>query len=72
MFAKIGRKLIQGAKAEIEESPPTILDQDRWMNLLEMGLTLGLLAVTILGSLRSNKQPVTVIVNNYIQGGSQV
>ena len=66
MFAKIGRNLMRGAKAEIEENPPIMLDQDRWMDILETGLTLGVLALTILGFRRSNKQPVTVIVNNYI------
>lgn len=67
MFAKIGRKLIQGAKAEIEESPPAMLDQNRWADLIETGLTLGMLALTILGSFRGNRQPVTVVVNNIIQ-----
>lgn len=67
MLTRIGRKLIRGATAEIEENPPAILDQNRWADLLETGLTLGLLALMICGSLRgSSKQPVTVVVNNYI------
>lgn len=69
MFAKIGRKLIQGATAEIEENPPILLDQNRWMDILETGLTLGILALTILGSFRGRQQPVTVVVNNYITKG---
>lgn len=70
MFTKIGRKLIQGAKAEIEENPPEILDQNRWADLLETGLTLGILSLMIFGSLRgSAKQPITVVVNNYITKG---
>ena len=70
MFTKIGRKLMAGAKAEMEEKPPAILDQDRWADLLETGLTLGLMMILIFGSSRgSNKLPVTVIVNNYIQKG---
>ena len=70
MFAKIGRKLVQGAKAEIEEKPPVILDQDRWMDVLETGMTLGLLALTILGAVRGrNQKPITVIVHNYITKG---
>ena len=67
MLTRIGRKLIRGATAEIEENPPAILDQNRWADLLETGLTLGLLALMICGSFRwSSKQPVTVVVNNYI------
>lgn len=67
MFAKIGRKLIQGAKAEIQESPTSLLNQDKWLELAENIITLGLLALTILGSNRGCRQPVTVVVNNIIQ-----
>ena len=52
------------------ENPPDILNQERWANLLETGLTLGILALTILGSFKGGgKQPVTVVVNNYITKG---
>ena len=67
MFAKIGRKLIQGAKAEIQENPESLLNQDRWLDIAENVLTLGLLAVMILGNSRGCRQPVTVVVNNIIQ-----
>lgn len=70
MLAKIGRKLVKGATAEIQENPPAILDQDRWASLLETGLILGTLALVIFGSCRgSSKQPVTVVVNNYLTKG---
>ena len=69
MFTRIGRKLMQGATEKLEENPPTILDQNKWMDLLETGLTLGMLALTILAGFKGNKQPVTVIVNNYITKG---
>ena len=70
MLTRIGRKIIRGATAEIQENPPDILNQDRWADLLDTGMTLGLLAMMIFGSLRgSNKTPVTVVVNNYITKG---
>ena len=60
---------MQGATQQIEEQPPTILDQNRWADLLETGLTLGLLVLTVLWGSRGSKQPVTVVVNNYISKG---
>ena len=70
MLTRIGRKLVRGATAEITENPPAILDQNRWADLLETGLTLGILAMMIFGSFRgSSKTPVTVVVNNYITKG---
>ena len=70
MFAKIGRKLVQGAKAEIEESPPVIFDQDRIFDLLEAVVAFGTLAIVLFGGGKS-KQPVTVVVNNYVNGVQQ-
>ena len=70
MLTRIGRKLVKGATAEIQENPPDILNQDRWMDLLETGLTMSFLLITICGVFRgSSKQPVTVVVNNYISKG---
>lgn len=70
MLMRIGRKLVKGATAEMNENPPEILNQERWANLLETGLTLGILALTILGGFKgAGKQPVTVVVNNYITKG---
>ena len=70
MLARIGRKLIRGATEEIQENPPDILNQDRWADLLETVMTLGILGLMVCGSFRgSSKQPVTVVVNNYITKG---
>lgn len=70
MLSRIGRKLVKGAAAELEENPPAILDQDKWISLLETGMILGTLALMIFGSFRgSSKPPVTVVVNNYIPKG---
>lgn len=58
----IGKKFIQGAKAEILE-PTTGID---WEKVIEAGcalLELGIFAFAMLGGGRSS----TVIVNNYIQ-----
>ena len=70
MFTKIGRKLVQGAKAEIEESPPVIFDQDRIFDLLEAVVAFGTLVIVLFGGGKS-KQPVTVVVNNYVNGVQQ-
>ena len=72
MLARIGRKFIQGAKAELQENPPeleTILDTGKTMDLVETLLSLGILALTIFGMNKAPKTPVTVIVNNYITKG---
>ena len=68
MLRRIGRRIVQGAKAEIQENPPEILEEmrDRWTDLLEMGLMVGLMTMIFFGNRRGSTKPVTVIVNNYI------
>ena len=63
MFTRIGRKLMKGATAELEENPPAALDQEKWSELLETGTLLGLGAMVLLTFLRVPKTPITVIVN---------
>lgn len=63
MFEKLGRKFIQGAKAEIVSPEKPSLD---WEKVIEAGcalLELGIFAFAMLSGGRSS----TVIVNNYIQ-----
>lgn len=44
-----------------------IFDTDRIFDLLEAAIALGTLALVIFGGGRT-KQPVTVVVNNYVNG----
>ena len=75
MISRLGRKLVAGAKAEIQENPPEIklFDTERVIELVEAGIALigiGLLAFSgIRGS--SMKQPMTIINNVYINGIKQ-
>ena len=68
MVARIGKKLIQGAKAELEKDPPKLFDTENVSELIEGILTVGLIGMVIFGLSKRNKAPVTVIVNNYING----
>lgn len=69
MVAKIGKKLIQGAKEELQKDPPKLFDTENVSELIEGILTVGLIGMVIFGlSRRSKPAPVTVIVNNYING----
>lgn len=72
MMAKLGRKLMQGASAELSENPPAILDSDRILDIAEKLLTLGLLALTVCWSMKSGKTPTTIVNNIYINGIKQV
>lgn len=64
MLKRFGRKFIQGAKAELEENPPEILDTDRLMDAVKAGIALLGLGLLIFSE-RPPKQPTTVITNNY-------
>lgn len=66
MFRNLGRKLVQGAKAEIQEKPVQIFDQEAIEGLGELLLGVGILAIAACALLRKPKaeQP---IVNIYIQ-----
>lgn len=70
MLEKIGRKFIKGAKSELQEDPPALFDTKDLSNVAETALALGFLALMILGLTKgsSKAQPVTVIVNNYVNG----
>ena len=64
MLKRIGRKFVQGAKAEIEENPPMIFDPERMLDLAEAVIGLGILAISIFARARSPKA-TTIVINNY-------
>ena len=69
MFKGIGRKLVQGAKAEVQEDPD-LMCPGKLLELAKAGLSLLLLGFTIFASSRSStraaKLPASVtIINNY-------
>lgn len=69
---KLGRKLVQGAKAEIKEGPIEIINTDKLWDAIECGLGLIALALLIFGGVRSPKQTGTTVINNiYINGIKQ-
>ena len=71
MIEKFGRKLIQGAKAEIQEKPVEIFNTDKVLDLIEAVAVFGGIALLIFGGCRSLKKPVTVVNNIYINGIKQ-
>ena len=70
MFVKIGRKLVKGAKAELQESP-VIFNPDRILDLVEAGIAVIALGLMIFGGGRTSKGTTTVINNIYINGIKQ-
>ena len=71
MFQKIGKKLVQGAKAEIQEKPIHILDTERLIEWAELMIPIVIFGLTLIGGLRKPLEPTTIIINNYIQGGTE-
>lgn len=68
MFEKIGKKLVQGATAEIQEKPISIVDTDKLIEWGEIAIGIGLIVLGIFcGCRRKNEQPTTIVINNYIQ-----
>lgn len=70
MFQRIGQKLVKGAKAEIEKEPIRILDTERLIEWAELLIPIGILAVSLLRGLRKPPEPTTIVINNYISGGT--
>lgn len=69
MLKRIGRKLVQGAKAEVE-ADPDLMCPGKILELAEAGLSLLLLGLMIFASSRSStraaKLPASItIINNY-------
>lgn len=70
MFQRIGQKLVKGAKAEIEKEPIHILDTERLIEWAELMIPIGILALSLIRGLRKTPEPTTIVINNYIQGGT--
>ena len=70
MFQRIGQKLIKGAKAEIEKEPIKILDTDKLIEWAEVIIPIGILALSLIRGMRKPPEPTTIVINNYIQGGT--
>ena len=70
MLERFGKKLVQGAKAEIQEKPIHILDTERLIEWAEVMIPVALLALSLIRGLRKAPEPTTIVINNYIQGGN--
>ena len=70
MFERIGKKFVQGAKAEIKEEPIHILDTEKLIEWAEIVIPIGLLALGLIRGLRRAPEPTTIVINNYISGGT--
>lgn len=70
MFQRIGQKLIKGAKAEIEKEPIKLLDTEKLIEWAEVIIPIGLLALSLIRGLRKAPEPTTIVINNYISGGT--
>lgn len=70
MFQRIGQKLVKGAKAEIEKEPIQLLDTDKLIEWAEVIIPIGILALSLIRGLRKAPEPTTIVINNYIQGGT--
>ena len=70
MVQRIGEKLVKGAKEEIQKEPIKILDTDRLIEWAEIVIPIGLLLVGILRGLKKPPEPTTIVINNYISGGT--
>lgn len=67
VFKRIGRKLVQGAKAEIQENPE-LFNPDKVLNIVEAGISLIMLGLTVFTCSKCGKTKPTVLtmtVNNY-------
>lgn len=70
MVQKLGGKLVKGAKEEIQKEPIRLLDTERLIQWAEIVLPIGLLALSLLKGLKKAPEPLTIVINNYISGGT--
>ena len=64
MFKKIGKKLVQGAKAELDENPPEILNPNSLMETVTVIFGMGALIMMLFSRSRASK-PMNIVINNY-------
>lgn len=71
MVQKLGGKLVKGAKEEIQKEPIHLLDTERLIEWAEVILPIGILALSLIHGLRkSSAETTTIVINNYITGGT--
>lgn len=70
MVQRIGEKFVKGAKAEIRKEPIQILDTERLIQWAEIVIPIGLLALGLLKGLKKAPEPLTIVNNIYISGGT--
>ena len=70
MVQRIGEKFVKGAKAEIRKEPIQILDTERLIQWAEIVIPISLLALGLLRGLKKAPEPLTIVNNIYIQGGT--
>ena len=70
MVQKLGGKLVKGAKEEIQKEPIQLLDTERLIQWAEIVIPIGLLALGLIRGLRKPPEPLTIVNNIYIQGGT--
>lgn len=70
MVQKLGGKLVKGAKEEIQKEPIQLLDTERLIQWAEIVIPIGLLALGLLRGLKKAPEPLTIVNNIYIQGGT--
>ena len=68
MFKRIGKNLIQGAKAEIEKEPISLVNTEKLKEFAEILIPIGILALSLIRCLKPAAQPTTIVINNYISG----
>ncbi len=70
MIQRIGEKFVKGAKAEIRKEPIQILNTERLIEWAEVVIPIGILALSLIRGLRKSPEPTTIVINNYITGGT--
>lgn len=70
MVQRLGGKLVKGAKEEIQKEPIHLLDTERLIEWAEVILPIGILALSLIRGLRKSPEPTTIVINNYITGGT--
>ncbi len=70
MIQRIGEKFVKGEKAEIQKEPIHILDTEKLIEWAEIVIPIGILALSLFRGLRKAPEPTTIVINNYISGGT--
>lgn len=71
MVQKLGGKLARGAKEEIRKEPIKLLDTERLIQWAEIALPIGVLLISLLKGMKKSPEPTTIVINNYISGGTE-